>query len=312
MRLFWSTILTLLALAVVACSEPTPTPTPRPTPTHTPTPTPPNAEDIYTYAAQLMEFIRFHVSGEVHKQGEAPRLKVEYDLELPDRFRLSVEIIEEPQPFNVSLVGIKDDLYFRPFQSQDWFVIPKEQQSKYTPADVLGIFKGFRTQVSDLTYLGEQTVDVTPSYHIRGTIGPEVMGLFQVGEKPTMENGTLEAWIGMQDFYIRRIQITQGTDIATLNLSRFFDVSVVAPSEPRPFEELQTLLATAPEEIIPGGLPQTPEEVKAFIEDLPASTQTCLRQAIGDAAFDELLAATRMPTFQEVPGVVGCFGPGAY
>ena len=298
MRLFWSTVLALLTLAVAACSEPTPTPTPRPTPTHTPTPTPPNAEDIYTYTAQLMEFIRFHVSGEVHKQGEAPRLKVEYDLELPDRFRLSVESIEDGQPFNVSLVGINDDLYIRSSQSQDWFVIPKEEQSKYTHADVLGIFKALRTQVSDLTYLGEQTVDGTPSYHIRGTIGPEVMALFQVGEEPTMENGTLEVWIGMQDFYMRRIQITQGTEIATLNLSRFFDVSVVAPSEPRPFEELQALLAT------------TPEGIKAFIEDLPVSTQICLRQALGDAAFEELLAATRMPTFQEVPAVVGCFGPG--
>ena len=58
----------------------------------------------------------------------------------------------------------------------------------------------------------------------------------------------------------------------------------------------------------PYGFPTTPEEVKEFIQGLPASIQECGHEAVGEAAYEELASGTRMPTSEEIQKVFGCFG----
>lgn len=270
---------------------------------------PPSAEEIYAQSGQAMQALSsFRAVGEVHQEGQGPPLQVEYDLEFPDRFRLSFQGVRDGQSFQASAIAIGDELYAMPPQAQDWFVVPRAERERFYYLDVSGIFNALLTQATNLTYVGEEEMAGVRTYHIQGSVGPEVMALFHPGEEPPASGGTLEAWVGVKDSLVYQTKFFQGEDSATLRVSRFNDAPVSAPSNPRPFAELQTLLQRTPSGAPTAGLPQTPEEMKAFIAAQPQATQTCLQEALGAAVFQELAAGARMPTFTEVYSAFRCLG----
>ena len=302
----------LLPVMVAAwgCASPTPTPT------ATPTPTPPSAVAIYAQAAQAMGGLSsYRAAGVIHQQGTAEPLQVVYDLQFPDRFLLSFEGTSDGQPFQAGAVFIGADLYLSPAESTDWFVVPLELRAglPFAVLDVGSIFRQFATGVGDLAYVSKDDIDGMAVHRVRGALPQGMWALFHPGEEvPTPEpTGASEAWIGVDDSLVHRLDFTLGSDSVTLNVSDFNQVTVSAPPNPRPGNELLALIGPPTGGLSPG-LPQTPEEVRAFIQALPQPVQDCAREGMGDEAFDELLAGARMPTFDEIGKAFACMAAPSY
>lgn len=254
----------------------------------------------------------YRAAGDVHRQGTAEPLQVVYDLQLPDRFLLSFKGTREGQPFEVAVAIVGTDLYLNPPDSTDWFHVPLELRARlpFPVLDVGQIFRQFVTGLGDPVYVDRAELDGVATYRVRGTLPPGTWTLFHPGEKvPSPEpTGTAEAWVGVDDFLVYRLDLTLGGDSTTLRVSEINRVTVSAPPNPRPAEELRTLIAPSPERRSPYGLPTTPGEVKALIESLPASIRECGRKAVGEAAFEELAAGARLPTSDEIQKVLSCSG----
>ena len=113
----------------------------------------------------------------------------------------------------------------------------------------------------------------------------------------------MELWAGKDDSLVRRYVLAP--DIAdertTFTLSRFDDetISIEAPGDPRPAEEL--------EELFEGQGFGTPEDVQEVFENLSLEERECLRNALGDEAFEELASGTRVPHDEEQAAGEECF-----
>src|SRR3972149_6800663 len=95
----------------------------------------------------------------------------------------------------------------------------------------------------------------------------------------------VELWIGVSDSLVHRYRWEKGADeggeTTTLLFSRFNDesIAIVAPANPRPAEEFVELLAR--------------QQVQEDFEQAGPNELQCLRQLLGDAAFEELKAGAR-------------------
>lgn len=257
----------------------------------------------------------YRAVGVIHEEGTAEPLQVVYDLQFPDRFLLSFKGTRDGQPFEAGAVFIGTDLYLSPSESTDWFVVPRELRAglPFAILDVGSIFRQFATGVGDFVYVGREDFNGMGVHRVRGALPQGMWALFHPGEEvPTPEpTGASEAWIGVGDSLVHRLDFTLGSDSVTLRVSDFNQVTVSAPPNPRPGNELLALIGLPTGELSPG-LPQTPEEVKAFIEALPQPVQDCAREGLGDEAFDELLAGTRMPTGEEIGKAFACLAAPSY
>ena len=105
------------------------------------------------------------------------------------------------------------------------------------------------TQMSDLTLVGEETVDEVATYHLQGSLPPEIFVLLDREDVP-QGRVVSEVWVGKKDSLVRRLawvdkvdKEDEEDDVITLAYSRFNDdaISVIAPSNPRPAEEWASL-----------------------------------------------------------------------
>ena len=148
------------------------------------------------------------------------------------------------------------------------------------------------TKITDLTYVGEEPVDGLPAHHLQGTLPTEVMALFEVEDAPA-ESVMVDLWVGAEDSLMRRYQLVEPDSTSTFTLSRFGEAArIIAPVNPHPAEELARYIERPRFE--------TSEHVKEEIAALSKPQQDCLRKALGDAAFAEVSAGTRLPTQEEL------------
>ena len=260
---------------------------------------PPGAAEIYADAGEAMAALTsYHVT--VDGQDEGVPFGIELDLILPDSFQATFAFDEGDELFELSVIGIGDELYlqFGDFSS-DWFIAPEEERGGFD--GTAAFTTALTTEISDLTYLGEEDLDGVATYHLQGTLAREVLELVELGAQ-LPENVMVELWVGKEDSLVRRYVLAP--DIAdertTFTLSRFDDeaISVAAPANPRPAEELEELF----------GPPfETPEDVQEAIEGLSTEERECLVRVLGADAFAELASGTRVPTDEEFEQGEECF-----
>ena len=273
----------------------------------------PDAAEIYADAGEAMATLTsYHVTGAVgsglrgNVQDAGEAFGIEFDLMRPDSFQAAFTFGEGDELFELSVIGIGDVLYqqFSGFSS-DWFIVPEEERAAF--GDLVAFTSALTTEISDLTYVGEEDLDGVTTYRLEGTLAREVLELVEP-EGPLPESVTVELWVGKEDSLVRRYVLSPlvPDETSTFTLARFDDesISIEAPANPRPADELEEFFAQLE------GEPsfETPEDVKEAIEDLPAEAQECLRGVLGDAAYEELAAGTRLPTEAEDAAVgEACF-----
>ncbi len=241
---------------------------------------PPDAAQVYSDAGEAMAALTsYHVTAEGLDEGEPFRF--ELDLVPPDRFQLT----EEDEG---NIIGIGDQLYFSPPEFAGYFFAPEEFFGLF---DTSAFLTALTTEIFDLTYLGEEAVDGVATHHLQGALPPAVLELVEPEEEFT-KSITVELWVGLEDSLVHRYLLAplDPDEETTLTLSRFDEaISIEAPANPRPIEELYA------------------EVFLEEIEGLPSEQGDCLRQVLGDDVFAEIEAGVRLPTEEQFQNSALCF-----
>ena len=153
-----------------------------------------------------------------------------------------------------------------------------------------------------MIYLGEEDIDGITTYHLEGTLPREVIELVET-EGPLPESIPVELWVGTDDSLVHRYVLSpdDAEEETTLTFSRFDDgtISIEAPPDPRPAEELIELLG---EDDF-----GTPEDLQEAIAELSDEERECLIGVVGEDAFAEFEAGERLPTEEEETAGEVCF-----
>jgi len=236
----------------------------------------PNAAEIYEDAGKKMAGLKsFHVTSQFEEEE-----RLEIDVAPPDRSHFKGTFTDDTgnaEVFEAIRIGdqaYQKGLFFDP-GSEDWFESPEV----FGPApDFTAFFSRLWTDVSDLTYAGEEDLDGAASHRLRGTITAELAMLFD-SEEPPGESITLELLVGKKDSLVHELRrLKEGGEPDALTLSRFDEAISIEPP--------------------PGVLPAT-EFFKRLVEMTPADELECIRGKIGDTAFNEVRAGERLPTAEE-------------
>lgn len=279
----WFSITIAIVLALAACGDGGP----------------PDAAELYGNAGEKMAALTsYHATGE--GQEEEGTFRVELDFVLADKVEGTITFTEDEESFELRFIAIGDQLYVSPLESPDYFIAPEEEFAEF--GGIADFLTALTAEISDLTYLNEETIDGVATHHLQGVLTPDVLEIVDPEEAPT-EDVPVELWIGKDDSLIYRYHWVEPDETITLSLSRFDEaISVEAPANPRPAAELEQVLQD-----LFGIQFETPEDVKEAIESLSVEEQDCLRRVLGDAAFEELAAGTRLPTEEEFQKGEECF-----
>lgn len=240
---------------------------------------PPDAAKVYADAGEKMAALTsYHMTGE--ERGEGGVIATfEADFVPPDKFQLTQD--------DSILISIGNQIYLSPPESPDYFTVPQDQFSG--PVDAAAFLTALTTQISDLTYLGEEAIGGVSTHHLQGTLAAELLELVEAGEEHT-GSVTLDLWVGVEDSLVYRYLWLEAGQTTTLTLSRFDEpITIAAPANPRSAAELFA------------------EQFKQQIASLPAEQEDCLRRVLGDDVFAEFEAGIRMPTEEEFAKGDECF-----
>jgi len=284
-----SLTLALIVVAVIACGG-----------------GPPAApQQIYAQAGEKMTGLAsYHVAVEKRPEGET--LAWEYDIVMPDRLRWTLTQGAE----TLDWIRIGDQVYVRPPGSPDFFVgPPPRDESDETVPEPDDLLSALTAEIDDLTSLGEEVVDGVSTHHLQGIVDERDLRLwdplgFEIEWAVELMAGSrdltdrVELWIGVNDSLVHRYRweksADEGGETTTLLFSRFDDesISIVSPSNPKPVEEFVELLAR--------------QQVQEDLGQAGPNDLQCLRQLLGDAAFEELKAGTRGMTKEEFADSYKC------
>ena len=229
-RAFVLGLLVLLFSLLTACQgEPTPVATPTPTPTPTPELAP---REIAKRAAEAMLSVdSLHFT--IERQGALAYIdtdqllafkRAEGDFGLPDRMRALVRVITAITPIDIGMVVLGDDQFATDPITGEWGRLPSEwgQFSLLTLFDPEWGLQGLlKDGIIDLTLVGSEEIEEQRHYRLTGQASGERMNAMTLGfiGRGDVE---LEVWIGMNDFYVRRLRIvdpeTDLNDPTTWNL----------------------------------------------------------------------------------------------
>ena len=256
---------------------------------------PPDPAKVYADAGEKMAALAsFHVALEFQEESES--VSGEIDLVLPDRFQAT---FRSSSGWDLTVMGVGEQFYATSSRfAPDWFVYSEEALGG--PAPKIAAFNAsLLTRINDLTYLDETILEGAPVHHLQGSLAPEVLALVEP-EDIRPENVTVELWVGIEDSLVRRYHYVEPSRTTTLTLSGFGEaVTIIAPANPRPAEELAELFGTPRFD--------TPGQFTEAIAALSPEEQDCLGRVLGDAAFQELKSGTRVPTTEEFQKGEECF-----
>ena len=166
-----------LAASLLACAGPaaTPIPTLSPTPTPTPTPLPDPFAILVRAADQLtsdpyLEFVLEHPVGSTPLATGLNLAGAEGVANLPDRFRLALDMEASGTVLKLDVVVVGDQAYMTNLFSGAWEPVLKEQipfRFDFVTESVASLLAG----MDDLTLLGDGELEGEPTYFIRG-VGP--------------------------------------------------------------------------------------------------------------------------------------------
>ena len=244
---------------------------------------PPDAAEIYFEASEKMAALTsYHVTGENLAMGATQPSRFDLDFLPPDRFQ--VTFTEDGGLFRVtgaSFIRIGDQFYFSPSDLLDYFILPDD----FPPFGFSEFLTALTTQVSDLTYVAEETVEGVSTHHLQGSLAPAALAPLADGEAPA-EGIAIELWVGVEDSLMHRAVAVGREETGTFTLSRFDEAITIE---------------------VPANAPPADLSVLSGLESMSDEERDCLRRVWGDAVFAELEAGARLPTELETRQTVGCF-----
>jgi len=201
----------LLLPGLVACRS-------EPEPVATPTPVLPPLE-IASQAADAMlavESLHFIIerSGAltyIDADGLLAFKRAEGDFMRPNQLRAIVRIVTAFTPVEVGMVVLGDDQYATDPITGQWKPLPLEW-GQFNLAVLfdpeIGIRGLLRRGILELRLVGSETQEGQPHYHLAGRADGEQVSDMTLG---FIGGGDvdLEVWVGVQDFYVRRLHIIE-------------------------------------------------------------------------------------------------------
>ncbi len=245
----------LLAMSLGACgSEPTPTlaptstpipvtdtpvpPTATPLPTPTPSPTPPSPQALLETAFTALDEDSCHIDMEMQMTATEGGFTMEIpmtfsmDLQPPDRAQATLSMSILGMTAEVDTITIGETIYATNMDTGEWEISP-DQIAPFDPRE----FTAFDpAEIEDLTVVGEETLDGTPVYHLRGKASAEQLGDEIAGTEGGLQ---LEYWIAVEDSRLRQLMMEgelseEGTTIgltATATYSGYGQAVTIEPPE---------------------------------------------------------------------------------
>ncbi len=195
----------------------TPLPTPTPTPLPTPTPTPSPADIARRAGAQMMTTNSLHyiieLSGKETYLDSPPTMalkRAEGDLVRPDQMRGMVKVSLFGAVAEVGVIGLGDEQYITNPLNQQWVKLPPDYGWYFDPTLIFDPEYGIEPILNETawTFGPGDEIESQPHHHLHGQlpaalISPLTAGMIGAGEV------TMDAWVGQQDAYVRRIQIVE-------------------------------------------------------------------------------------------------------
>ncbi len=236
------------------------TPTPTPTPTHTPTPTPPSPQALLEAAMAAQEEESYHFEMEMEMavtEGEiAMEIPITFsgDFQPPDRVQAMVSMTMFGFTIDMETITIGETAYAVNPLTGEWEV-STEPASPFAPEDFTAVAP---EEIEDLVLVGEETLDGTRVYHLRGVVGSEVLGEALAGTEGEIR---VEHWIGVEDGWLRQSviegELSMPDEAGTIELSVTItysdygqEVTIEPPEMPTPIP-VATFQPPAPTPIPP-------------------------------------------------------------
>jgi formylglycine-generating enzyme required for sulfatase activity len=174
------------------------------------------------------------------------------DFQPPDRVRGTISTTVLGMSIEGELITIGETTYSKDPDTGEWQISTGEE-SPLSPLDFGGIDP---ERVEDLAIVGEETVDDTPLYHLRGMASPQDMGDTFTGLEAEGEL-QLDCWIGVEDGRLRQGAYdgelsSEGTTItmtANILYSDYGQTVVIEPPEmptPSPTPSLSPTATSPP------------------------------------------------------------------
>jgi len=187
-----------------------------PTPVATPTPELAPLEIAKRAAEAMLAVDSLHFS--IERQGALAYIdtgqllafkRAEGDFGLPDRMRAIVRVITAITPIDIGMVVLGDDQFATDPITGEWGRLPPEwgQFSLLTLFDPEWGLQGLlKAGIIDLRLVGSEEIEGQRHYRLTGRASGERMNAMTLGfiGRGDVE---LEVWIGMKDFYVRRLRI---------------------------------------------------------------------------------------------------------
>ena len=235
----------------------------------------PDAVAIYAEAGDRMATISgYQVSARDIEGGRARHFQIDYNS--PDRFRL----VDENQ---FTFLGIGDQFFVQPRGSGSYFFVADDTGFPRA-ADFLN---SLATEITNISYLKRDTFASVPVHHLSGTLPHEIYAMVEPDETDDVR---IEIWIATNEPLILGYLLSELGETTQLNLFNFDQAPWVAdPEEPRPADELEI------------------EQFKIGLQNLPERNRQCLKEALGEGAFAELMDGDRLPTDDEALTGQPCF-----
>ena len=198
-------------LLIASCRTPTPLPTPTPSPTPSPTEIARRAGERML-ATNSIHFI-IELSGKLTYLDSPPTLalkRAEGDLVRPDQVRAIVKVSSFGFTSEVAIIGLGGEQYITNPLNQQWEKLPPGQGWDFDPTLIFDPQHGIKSILNqaDWTFGLDEEIEDQTHYCLHGQlsgerISPLTAGLIASGKV------TVDAWVGAQDAYVRRVQIVE-------------------------------------------------------------------------------------------------------
>ena len=222
---YWTSLLSLIILAVAACGEAEPTPVPTPSSTTTPTLTPePTPTDVptsqstspsdlspqeiiesalaahgrtETFHFELEGVVRTTIAGVTIEGGAS----VSGDFEPPDRVRARSSSSFGLTSFEVDVIRFGLDFYITDPETGEWVVVVEDDIPP--PANPIDFVAILRPAPQSIMLVGQESIGAVEVYHLQGL--SDLAGAFEAGASGSQ--APVDFWIGVEDLRIYRVQI---------------------------------------------------------------------------------------------------------
>ena len=136
--------------------------------------------------------------------------RAEGDLVRPDQMRGIVKVSSFGAVAEVAIIGLGDEQYITNPLNQQWVKLPPDYGWYFDPTLIFDPEYGIGPILNETawTFGAEEKIEGQPHRRLHGQlpaeqIAPLTAGMIRAGEV------TMDAWVGQQDAYVRRIQIVE-------------------------------------------------------------------------------------------------------